>query len=391
MAELQRLLIINAHLHTPTETWPVGWLLTEGRVIKALGAGQPPEFPAGFITEQLDAGGQHLLPGFIDIHVHGGNGHELMDATPDGLRAMARFYAQHGVTSFLPTTWTATREAITRALTLVAELLGPVPGGASIIGAQVEGPYLNPEKCGAQDASLIRRAAREEALEFLETGAVRLLALAPEFPENAWLIEECARRGIAVSAAHTAATYAQMQNAVRLGLRHATHSFNAMLGLNHREPGTVGAILTLPEIQCELIADNVHVHPVVQKLLLKAKGPRGVILITDAVRAAGLPEGEYQIDTRTVRVQGGAVRLPDGQLAGSVLTMETALKNFMQTTGLSLQDAWPTTSLNAACAIGVADRKGSLEAGKDADLVLLDNTGTVRATVVEGAVVFRAV
>ncbi|MBL8045589.1 MAG: N-acetylglucosamine-6-phosphate deacetylase [Anaerolineales bacterium] len=387
----QRLFITNAQLYGLTEMWPVGWLLTEDREIKLMGAGQPPEFPASFITEHINASGLHLLPGFIDIHVHGGNGHELMDATPDGLLAMARFFAQHGVTSFLPTTWTATREAITRALNLVAERLGPVPGGATILGAHVEGPYLNPEKCGAQDVSLIRRAARDEALEFLETGVVRLLALAPEFPENHWLIEECTRRGITVSAAHTAATYAHMHNAVRLGLRHATHSFNAMLGLNHREPGTVGAILTRPEINCELIADNVHVHPAVQNLLLKAKGPRGVILITDAVRAAGLPEGDYQIDTRTVRVQGGAVRLPDGQLAGSVLTMETALKNFRQATGLSLPEAWPTTSLNAACAIGVAERKGSLEVGKDADLVLLDEAGNVRTTVVEGVVVFRSV
>jgi N-acetylglucosamine-6-phosphate deacetylase len=387
---VQRLLITHAQIYGLTEVWPTGWLLTEGQQIKQLGAGQPPEFPAGFISEQIDAGGFHLLPGFIDIHVHGGNGHELMDATPAGLQAMARFFAQHGVTSFLPTTWTATRSAITRALTLVAELVGPVPGGATILGAHVEGPYLNPEKCGAQDVSLIRRAARDEALEFLETGVVRLLALAPEYPENHWLIEECARRGITVSAAHTAATYAQMQNAVRLGLRHATHSFNAMLGLNHREPGTVGAILTLPEINCELIADNVHVHPAVQNLLLKAKGPRGVILITDAVRAAGLPEGEYQIDTRTVRVQGGAVRLLDGQLAGSVLTMETALKNFRQATGLSLQDAWPATSLNAARAIGVAERKGSLAVGKDADLVLLDDAGHVRTTIAEGVAVYRA-
>lgn len=386
MAEFVRLLITNAQLYGPTEVWPRSWLLAESGRIAQMGVGQPPEFSAPV----LDAGGLHLLPGFIDIHVHGGNGHELMDATPDGLQAMARFFAQHGVTSFLPTTWTAPHSAIMRALTLVAELIGPVPGGATILGAHVEGPYLNPEKCGAQDSSLIRRAEREEALGFLETGAVRLLALAPEFPENHWLIEECARRGITVSAAHTAATYAHMQYAVRLGLRHATHSFNAMLGLNHREPGTVGAVLTLPEINCELIADNVHVHPAVQNLLLRAKGPRGVILITDAVRAAGLPEGEYQIDTRTVRVQGGAVRLPDGQLAGSVLTMETALRNFIQATGLNLQEAWPATSLNAARAIGVAERKGSLEVGKDADLVLLDNAGYVRATIVEGTVVYRA-
>lgn len=386
---MNRLLITNAHMYGLREVWAPGWLLTDGREIKLMGAGGPPDFPAGFITEQMDVRGLHLLPGFIDVHVHGAAGHELMDASPDGLRAMARFFVQHGVTSFLPTTWTAPCEATLKALAVVAEVQGPVAGGATILGAHVEGPYLNPAKCGAQDPHLIRRAERDEALAFLETGVVRLLALAPEFPENLWLIDECVRRGITVSAAHTAATYAQMVTAVQHGLRQATHSFNAMLGLGHREPGTVGAILTLPEIQCELIADNVHVHPAAVQLLAKAKGPGGVILITDAMRATGQPEGEYQIDTRTVQVQGGAVRLPDGQLAGSILTMETALKNFRQATGLTLQEAWPATSLNAARAIGVSARKGSLEVGKDADLVLLDDAGDVRLTVAEGVVVYQ--
>jgi len=384
-----RLLIANAHVYGLTEEWTPGWLLTEGREIKLMGAGQPPEFPAGFLTEQIDARGQHLLPGFIDVHVHGAAGHELMDASPDGLRAMARFFARHGVTSFLPTTWTATREATLYALKLVAEVQGPVEGGATILGAHVEGPYLNPTKCGAQDPRLIRRAEREEALTFLETGVVRLLALAPEFPENLWLIDECVRRGVTVSAAHTAASYEQMVTAVKHGLRQATHSFNAMLGLGHREPGTVGAILTLPQIQCELIVDNIHVHPAAIQLLAKAKGPEGVILITDAMRATGQPEGEYPIDTRIVQVQGGAVRLPDGQLAGSILTMEMALKNFQQATGLTLQETWPTTSLNAARAIGVSARKGSLEVGKDADFILLDDAGEVRLTVAEGVVVYQ--
>jgi N-acetylglucosamine-6-phosphate deacetylase len=385
----QRLLITGAHVFGPVDDWQPGWLLTEDRRIGLMGPAEPPDFPPGYVTRRVEAAGLSLLPGFIDLHVHGAMGHELMDASPDGLRAMARFYAAHGVTAFLPTTWTAGREAIRRALEVAAEMTGPVPDGATICGAHVEGPYLNPRQCGAQDPDLIRPAGREEALEFLGSGAIRLLALAPEYPENLWLIDECVRRGITVSAAHTAATYEQMQLAARHGLRQATHSFNAMIGLGHREPGTVGAILAMPQIHCELIADEIHVHPAAMKVLVEVKGPERVILITDAVRAAGLPEGDYQIDRRTVTVKAGAVRLPDGRLAGSILTMDRALKNILRATGLPLRQAWPMSSLNAARAIGLSAVTGSLEAGKDADLVLLDADLTVRLTVARGEVAYQ--
>jgi N-acetylglucosamine-6-phosphate deacetylase len=255
----------------------------------------------------------------------------------------------------------------------------------------LEGPYLNPDRCGAQDVRLIRRADREEALEFLDSGVIRLLALAPEYEENLWLIDECVKRGITVSAAHTAASYEQMQTAAAHGVTQATHTFNAMTGLNHRQPGTVGAALTLPQISCELIADNIHVHPAVQKILLDVKSPSGVILITDAIRAAGLPEGEYMLDERSVSIQDGAVRLADGTLAGSILTMERALQNLCSATGRSLVELWVTSSLNAARAIGISSRKGSLEVGKDADLVLLDDSFQVHLTVVQGEIAYPPV
>ncbi|MCI0554168.1 MAG: amidohydrolase family protein, partial [Anaerolineae bacterium] len=238
------------------------------------------------------------------------------------------------------------------------------------------------------DVNFIRRAEKEEALEFLETGVVRLLALAPEFDENLWLIEECVRRGITVSAAHTTANYEQMQKAAECGITHLTHSYNAMQGLGHRELGTIGAGMTLPQIHCELIADNIHVHPAAQKILVKAKGTSGVILVTDAIRATGLQDGEYMLDERSIHIQNGAVRLPDGTLAGSVLTMERALQNICSASGRSLEEMWMTSSLNAARAIGVSSHKGSLEIGKDADLVLLDESFNVKLTVVKGAIVF---
>lgn len=382
------LLIHNAYLFTPGRPALPGWLLIETGAIRTIGFGSPPAFPAEANIQRLDARGGRLLPGFIDLHVHGAIGYEVMDASAAGLEEMARFFASHGVTSFLATTWTASRAAILRVLELVQEVQGPIPGGATLLGVHLEGPYLNPARCGAQDASLIRRAEKEEALAFLDSGVIRLVALAPEYPENMWLIEECVRRGITVSAAHTTANYEQMVRAVESGIAHLTHSYNAMQGLGHRELGTIGAAMALPQVQCELIADNIHVHPAAQKILVDVKGPSGVILVTDAIRAAGLPEGEYMLDERAVQIRDGAVRLADGTLAGSVLTMERALQNVSAATGRSLAELWVISSLNAARAIGISARKGSLEVGKDADLVLLDDDFNVRLTVVAGEIVY---
>jgi N-acetylglucosamine-6-phosphate deacetylase len=383
-----RLLIHNARLFTPNHPGLTGWLLAEDGLIRAIGFGKPPDLSADHAVRSLDANGQSLLPGFIDLHVHGAMGHELMDASPSGLETMAHFYASHGVTSFLATTWTGSREAIEKALELVEEMQGRVQDGATIVGVHLEGPYLNPARCGAQDINHIRRADKEEALEFLDSGVIRLLALAPEFDENLWLIDECVKRGITVSAAHTTANYEQMQRAVAHGVTQLTHSYNAMQPLGHRELGTIGAAMTLPQIQCELIADNIHVHPAAQKILVDVKTPSGVILVTDAIRSAGLPDGEYMLDARPIQILDGAVRLTDGTLAGSVLTMERALKNVCAATGRPLEEMWVTSSLNAARAIGISAHKGSLEIGKDADFVLLDDSFEVDMTIIQGEVVF---
>lgn len=384
----KRLLIQNARLFTPHEPGRTGWLLAEGSRIRSIGFGKAPGFDEEASLQKVDAKGDMLLPGFIDLHVHGGMGHELMDASPSGLEAMARFYASHGVTSFLATTWTASRESILKALELVEEMKGPIKNGATLLGVHLEGPYLHPARCGAQDVAHIRRADREEAQAFLDTGVIRLLALAPEFEENLWLIEECVKRGITVSAAHTTASYEQMKTAVAHGISHVTHTFNAMQGLGHRQPGTVGAALTMPQLSCELIADNIHVHPAAQKILVDAKTPSGVILITDAVRPAGLPAGEYVLDDRRVDTHSGAVHLADGTLAGSILTMERALKNICASSGRPLAEMWPAASLNAARVIGLSASKGSLEVGKEADLVLLDDEFKVHLTVAQGEIIW---
>ena len=363
------------------------WLHAKASKISAMGTGTPPDIAD---CEIIDAQGLHLLPGFIDVHVHGAVGHDTMDATPEALQAMAQFYAEHGVTGFLATTWTDSREHIVNALQNIKACLGTMPNGAMLLGAHVEGPYLNPAKIGAQNPEFARLPDQSEALELLNTGVVRVLSLAPEFPENHWLIEEAVARGITVSVAHTNANYRQMQHAIKLGLSHATHTFNAMTGLNHREPGVVGAVLNTPHLSAELIADTIHVHPAVINILWQMKKPDRLVLISDAIRATGFKDGTYQLDaTRPIEVNTGAVRLKDGTLAGSILTMDVALRNLQKATGEPLANIWQTASLNPAQVIGVADHKGSLEVGKDADFILVNDHIQVQLTVAHGHIVYR--
>lgn len=380
-------LITNARIMAPTMVYESGWLLVDGREIVSLGANPAPTIEGATI---IDASGLTLLPGFVDVHVHGAVGHEAMDNNPDALRGMATFYAQHGVTSFLPTTWTESREKIMGTLELVAEMVGPQPEGATILGVHLEGPYIDAAKRGAQREDYVRRAMPDEALAFLDVGVIRLLAMAPEYEENWWLIEECRKRGVTVSAAHSSATHDQMQHGIDLGITQSTHTYNAMTGLHHREPGGLGAVMTRDEVACELIADNIHVHPTAMKILYKNKGPEGVILISDAIRAAGMPDGEYRVDDdRTVVVKEGIVLLPSGSLAGSTLTMDRALRNFMAATGEPLDVLWPCATLNGARSAGVAGERGSLEKGKLADLVLVDDDINVQMTIAEGTVVYQ--
>lgn len=373
---MNELLIKNAR----NQTW---LLLREGKIAE-IGYGEPPD-----IDQTIDAQGLRLLPGLIDIHVHGAMGYEAMDATREAIQHMAASYAQHGVTSFLATTWTDSRSRIEAALSAIKDCVGPQPDGATLLGAYLEGPFLNPAKSGAQNTEFVRIATREEATALLDTGVIRLLALAPEYEDHHWLIQEAVNRGITVSAAHTNATYEEMCRGIELGLSHATHTFNAMTGLHHRNPGVVGAVMASQGVSCELIADNIHVHPVTMNILWQMKKPDKLVLISDAVRVAGLPEGDYMLDTRKISVRDDAVRLEDGTLAGSILTLDVALRNFLAATGEALDSAWQVSSLNAARALGIDDRKGKLEPGYDADIILVDEDLTVHLTIAQGTIVYR--
>lgn len=381
-----QIIIKNARIVAETGACDRAWLRVENGKISAIAPGDPPELPDSTI---IDANGATLLPGFIDIHAHGGDGFDVMDGDVDSLSGMARFFARGGVTAFLATTWTDSGERIQQALQAVARAQDTRANGARLLGAHLEGPYLNGEKCGAQHSAYIRRADPAEALPWLDLSVIRLVSLAPEFSRNHWLITEAVGRGVRVSVAHSNASFDQIRSARDLGLSHATHAFNAMSPLHHREPGVVGAVLSLDDINCELICDLEHVHPAAIDILWRCKGVDRLILITDSVKIAGMPDGRYQFSHQEVEKKDGSVRIcADGTLAGTTLTMNAALRNLMAVTKLPVDALWRTASLNAARAIGVDDRKGSIAIGKDADLVLVDDKLNVRMTVVEGRIVY---
>ena len=373
---------------TPWRTLPGATVLVEGTQIKEIQeASHSIPLPG---TRRIDATGCYVAPGYIDIHMHGAAGYDGMDATPQAIDGIARYIAAHGVTGFLPTTVTAATEAILAAIENAATCAGEHTGGARVLGVHVEGPFINPRKPGAQSQQFIQSADPDRYLGLFAWGNIRLITLAPEIPENKELIEYAVQRGVTVAVGHSTATYDEVLAAVRLGLSHATHTFNAMQSLHHREPGTVGAVLACDEITAEVIADYVHLHPAVIKLLLRAKGVERTVLITDAMRATGLPDGTYGLGTRQVTVKGGEARIAAGNLAGSTLTMDRAVRNAMAAADLSLAQAVQMASYNPARAIGIEGEKGSLEPGKDADIVLLDDGLRVVLTMVGGKVVYQA-
>ncbi len=332
-----------------------------------------------------------LLPGFIDIHVHGGAGRAVMEGTIEALDAVAIHLARHGVTGFLPTTITGPWDLQSAAVSSAAARMDSAAkavNGAAILGVHLEGPYINPKKKGAQPPQYIRPPDSHELQERLgeSIAALKVVTLAPEVEGASDLIRFLVERNVIVSIGHTDATYAEVCAAIDLGARHATHCFNAMRPMEGREPGVVGASFSRPELAAELIWDNIHVHPASCRALIRSKGAEGVILISDGIPGAGMPEGySFSLGDLPVTILNGAARLPDGTLAGSLLTMDRAFANAAEFT---LRERSAMSSRNAAVALGLGHRKGLLAPGYDADLVLLNADGTVRATVVGGNVVY---
>jgi N-acetylglucosamine-6-phosphate deacetylase len=339
---------------------------------------------AGFVLPQgaavYDAGSATIIPGFVDLHIHGAGGRDVMEASVEALNAIAVALARHGTTSFVATTVTASPEALCRSAAGIAaymnRLRSEAPLGglmAQVHGIHFEGPFISKARRGVHPEEWIAAPSLPLLANLLNAagGAARIITLAPELPGALELIDAARAAGLLVSLGHTDATYEQSVAAIGRGARHAAHVFNAMRPFSHRDTGVIGAVLTWPEVTAELIADGVHVDGSAIRILLAAKGATGISLVSDGTSATGMPDGAYRLGEIDVDVRGGVVRNKEGKLAGSALTLDQALRNIVAL-GVPLPDAVRMLTLNPARELGIEMQKGALVVGADADLILLD-------------------
>jgi N-acetylglucosamine-6-phosphate deacetylase len=346
-----------------------------------------PPSARGEEVEVVDLAGRWVLPGFVDLHVHGGGGAQCNTATADDVQRVARFHARYGTTSLLATTVAASVEDLLAALRAMrAAAAAPAADGAEVLGAHLEGPFLSPRWPGAMDARHFVAPDLAVADRLLAGGGVRMLTLAPELRGALELVRVAAAAGVVVSMGHTGATYGEASAAVDAGARAATHVFNAMRPFHHREPGVLGAALDLDGVTCEVICDGVHVDAAAMRLLVRSKGPARIALVTDAIEATGLPDGDYRLGARPISVVGGRATLPESEtIAGSTLTMARALRTAVELCGVAVEDAARMASTTPAELLGIADRKGLLAAGRDADVAILDPDLSLAGVLARGA------
>jgi len=360
-------------------------ILIEDGKIDSIASRETTQLPAG--ARVLDFPDATLGPAFFDVHIHGAAGHDVMEATPQAFDAMGTFLASRGTSTYLATTVTASLDATLRALDGIANEIAklPPPGRARPLGIHLEGPFLSHEKRGVQPPEhlLAPSIATFDRLIDAAHGHVRLMTLAPELPGATELTAHATSRGVRVSLGHSNATAAETRAGIAAGAVSATHTFNAMRPLDHREPGILGTVLTNDDLFAELICDGIHTDPEIVRLWWRAKGPERAILVTDAMAAAGMPDGEYQLGGFPVQVKDGRATAR-GVLAGSVLTLDCALAKFIRFTGASIQQALRLLSTNPAAMTGLAHRAGSLAPGKSANLVAIDATGKLVGSIVGG-------
>ena len=387
-----RTLLTGARVITPdSRTEPASVLIEDGR-IAAVGPGL-----AAAGAETVDLSGSVIAPGFIDVHVHGGGGHPLITRDPGEIEAYARWAVSQGVTSFLATVCAPALGAALDCLAACAnareESGGPAgTDGAALLGVNLEGPFVSPERRGALPPSWPAAPDVDTFRRLLDAsgGKLRLMTFAPELLGSAEVIQEALSAGVRVSVGHTDATYEVARDAFAAGASHVTHAFNAMRPFHHREPGPLGAALEAEGVTVEVIADGVHLHPATVRTLVGAFGPQRIALITDGVTPAGLSEGSFRIGDVEARLKDGAMRLPDGTIAGSVATMADLVRNVVRWSIADLAKAATMASATPAHALGLGERKGRIAPGYDADLVALTADLSVAATWVAGRLAYHA-
>ena len=341
--------------------------------------------------KEVNLSGYKVIPGLIDLHIHGANGYDAMDSNYQALNSIANYLAKNGVTNFLPTTVTAKWDKLEAALKNIDQTIKQGTTGAEILGAYVEGPYISKEKKGAHPEEFIRSINLADIKKILSySNNIELFALAPEKENALKLIEFLQQNEVEVSLGHTNASYEETEAAVNSGAKLAVHAFNGMKGLHHRKPGVVGSMLSNDQLKAELIADNIHVHQAVMKILYNCKGKDSICLISDCMRAGGLEDGEYTLGELDIRVKDSIARTESGSLAGSTLRLIDAVKNMVELVGVDLSAAIQMAALNPARLLGVDDQLGSIKEGKKANLVVLDDSYQVMMTIINGRVVYQA-
>lgn len=372
-------------LLTPLERIDLPVVLTEDGTITAVSSRIETELPRD--AHYLDYPDLLLAPGFIDIHIHGGSGHDVMEADDAALAAVETGMVKHGVTSYLPTTVTASEARILRALEHLGRAIsinGPRKR-ARPLGIHLEGPFISHAKRGVHPPENLVPPSRELFRKYWETsaGMIRMMTIAPELPGATETIAEAKQVGVHSSIGHSNATYDEAEKGILAGADHATHTFNAMRPLDHREPGILGAVLSDDRLTADLIADGVHVDPSVVRLFLRAKGPERAVLITDAISATGMPDGIYKLGAFDVEVRGSRCEY-QGKLAGSVLTLDRAVRNVMSFAGWRLQESIRLATFNPARLLGITEDRGRVAVGCYADLLLLSAEGQVVQTIIAG-------
>ena len=386
--ENRKFALVGGNIITPFRIIENGTILIEGKRISEIGKSGDVDIPDNI--EIIDVSGRLIVPGFVDLLVHGGGGFGFADENNSSIEKVARYFLEHGSTSVLASLFAKPEELLLKDLRRLADYIEDHPD-SNIRGIHMEGPYLNKQLKGAMNESYLWEPTVESWNKIWDAskGYIKIMTIAPELPGASAVMRAAARQGVVLSIGHSMATYDDIEIAIDNGAAHVTHMFNAMSPFHHRHPGIILSSLLRNELKIELIADTLHVHPAVMELLIRMKGANGIILVSDSIRAGGMHEGEYEFADQKVFMKEKKAYLADGTLAGSTLTLNMAIKNMVETANAKITEAVRMASLNGAKVVNFEHKKGILAVGKDADIVVLNDDYEVETTILGGRIAFQ--